>query len=179
MPSVELSIAITALVVSCSSVYVAHRALRQQRKHDQLSVRPLPEITGDPYEAHIVVRISNNGIGPLFIRRFTAMSDHTESAPSLFDCMLDVKEPACITYWSINLEGRAIAAGDSLILIKVESNEAEPDPESHELRESLDRCRADLASTQLELEYTDIYNSKVFPTYRKELSFFAAEEKHD
>lgn len=170
----ELFVAVVAVVVSVTSVLIAVLALRQQRRHDELSVRPIAEITGDNYEAHLVVRLSNYGTGPLVVRRVRVTSAKTEEAPSLYDCMQDVPEPACITYWAINLTGRAVPPGAEVILIRVEGPNAESERPTKALIAALDRAREDLSETKIEVHYADIYGNEM-PVYSKKLSLFEAE----
>ncbi len=183
----------TALFVSIVSLSVAVLALRHQRKHNELSVRPFAEVTADNFEEHIEVRISNAGFGPLILKELSASNSVVEYAPSLYECMSEPSAPACITYYSINLEGRVIGHGESLTLIRIEFDDSE-EVDEHEHSESvredkhyeaesgdvnelffeaLEQCRSELSEYVISVRFTDLYEN-VFPTYTKKLSVFEA-----
>lgn len=170
----EMIIAGLALVTSVCSIIVAVSALKHQQRHDILSVKPICEITGDPYEDHLSVEICNYGSGPMVIRELKAYSAATDSAPTLYDCMQEVAPPLCISHWSINLEKRCIPAGSKLTLIRIEHSDGESAESSPSLRKAMEACQRDLATTTISVVYEDIYGN-VMPTYSRKLSVFDME----
>lgn len=68
-----------SLLIAVCALFLTIFEIRQQRRHNALSIRPhlasqmLQQFTGS--EATLKVQISNNGLGPAFIKTFQAMLD--------------------------------------------------------------------------------------------------------
>ena len=82
--------AVLALFVSCASVWIAISAARSQRTHNELSVRPLAEVTVADYESSLRVKLRNNGTGPMIVLAVT-VSDGAKALDSLIEWM-----PPCL-----------------------------------------------------------------------------------
>lgn len=78
--------AVLALFVSCASVWIAISAARSQRTHNELSVRPLAEVTVADYESSLRVKLRNNGTGPMIVLAVT-VSDGAKALDSLIEWM--------------------------------------------------------------------------------------------
>src|SRR2546430_4757052 len=72
--------AFLALLVSAISVGISVWAVRTQRKHNELSVRPLAEITVADHESSVRVKLRNHGIGPMIVTAVT-VSDGANAKP--------------------------------------------------------------------------------------------------
>lgn len=180
MELTEIIIAACAVYISAISVYLAHKLQVIQKEHYVLSTKPLPTVTGYPYTLYIEVVLSNHGVGPLVIKKFD-VTNSNGSAKSLYDILTDPESPVQISYYTINMEGRAVSPGKELKLIRIESDFEDPeDPiitkeEHEELQAELDKCRQELASTTITIEYTDLHETH-FKPYKMKLDIF---EKSD
>lgn len=54
-------LAAVAVVLSLISLYLSHAALRHQREHNRLTVRPLAYVVVGDYENQLFVKLRNNG----------------------------------------------------------------------------------------------------------------------
>src|SRR5437588_8055 len=61
--------AFLALLVSAISIGISVWAARSQRRHNELSVRPLAEVTVADYESSLRVKLRNNGTGPMIVTK--------------------------------------------------------------------------------------------------------------
>lgn len=154
-----------AFLSSCVAGYIAYSTLKHQRKHDALSVRPLPEISYVDYETQLRVKLRNNGTGPLLVSRLV-VGDGKEVRGQLLDWMPEL--PDSITYANFSgvVDGRSIAAGNSIVLLDFVGDDQ--DTTFTTLRDEL---RAALMVLTVNVEYTDVYDT-VLPPHRKSLSWF-------
>jgi hypothetical protein len=160
-----------ALVVSVVSVSVSREALQIQRRHNILSVRPLPEITVADYENSLRVNIRNNGSGPMIIRSL-AVSNGTESKSALIDCMPDLPSARAWTHFSHSLENRSLLAGAELNLLELTKEDLDFHLEGERSYEhSRDLVRAALSTLTVTVQISDVYDS-VLPIYSKSLDWF-------
>ena len=65
---VTTCIACFALIISVVSLCVAHVTLKNQERHNILSVKPIPMVSVVDYEDRLTVKIRNHGSGPLIIK---------------------------------------------------------------------------------------------------------------
>lgn len=156
--------AVIALLISLIAVLIAWLTARQQREHNKLSVRPIPEITIADYENSLRVKLRNHGAGPLLINSFSALFKGN-SCKSLIDCMPDLNGRHW-TNFSGEIDGRTLLPGNEIVLVELT---AEPG-ESH-FSISRDLARLALSETKILVSYSDIYKSN-FPQYTKGLSWF-------
>jgi hypothetical protein len=164
-------VAFIALIISFISLYVAHSTLKNQRRHNILSVKPLPEIMVADYEERLTVKIRNNGSGPLIVNGVRVEKD-AQSKSALIDWMPALPEGI---YWSAfigPIRKRAVMPGNEIILLELRG-----DPNDSRFQHIRDRCRATLKSLNVVLEHTDIYNSQFEPR-EKSLSWFGR-QLHD
>jgi len=154
-----------AFLSSCVAGYISYSSLRHQRKHDALSVRPLPEINFADYETQLRVKLRNNGAGPLLVIRLV-VGDGKEIRGQLLDWMPDL--PDGVTYASFSgvVDGRSIAPGNSIVLLDFVGDDQ--DTTFTTLRDEL---RAALAALTVNVEYTDVYDTVLSP-HRKSLAWF-------
>lgn len=156
--------AVLALLISLIAVFVAWETAKQQRKHNALSVRPIPEITVADYEDSLRVKIGNHGSGPLLINSFSAVFQGN-SCKSLIDCMPDLKGRHW-TNFSGTIDGRALLPGKEIVLVELTA-----EPEETNFSIPRDLARLSLSVTEIFVSYSDIYESD-FPQYTKSLSWF-------
>lgn len=151
----------TALLALIVSVY----ALWLQRHHNKLSVRPIPEVTVADYENSLLVKIRNNGVGPLIIQS-VRVSQGVEVKSSVIEWMPALPQGRPWTHFALALENRSLQQDGSITLLELTEGEAEKD-----FIECRNLVRQALSKLEVEVMYTDVYRSKL-PSYKKSLSWF-------
>jgi hypothetical protein len=157
--------AFLALFLSIISVGISVWAVRSERKHSALSVRPLAEITVADYEDCLRVKLRNHGIGPMLITT-VRVCDSQNSKPSLVEWMPPLPKNRPWTNFAGNAAGRALAPGGEIVLLELIEHEGESG-----FARSRNLVRKALAPLTVHVEYTDIYNSSM-PVHSKPLSWF-------
>lgn len=157
--------AFLALCVSAFSVGISLRALSIQRKHNELSVRPLAEVTVADYEDSIRVKVRNNGSGPMIITRLT-VSNGTSAQETLIEWMPDLPNGRHWSNFSSVLCNRSLLPGAEIILLELTQYEGEKG-----YARCRDIVRAKLAPLTVNVECTDIYGNILRP-HQKDLSWF-------
>jgi hypothetical protein len=161
----SVAAAFLALLVSAISVGISVWAVTSQRKHNELSVRPLAEITVADYENSLRVKLRNHGIGPMIVTAVT-VSDGVNAKPTFFAWMPDLPRGRLWTNFADEVRDRTMAPGRELVLLELTEYEGEVGFE--QCREVV---RAALKSLTVNVEYTDVYGNVMTPR-RKELSWF-------
>jgi hypothetical protein len=159
------AVALLAFVVSAISLYVAHATLKHQRRHNVLSVTPIPHVSVGDYEDRITVRIRNDGTGPLIVKR-VSVEDGNQVENALIDWMPALPDGM---YWITfvgEMSNRSIAQGREVILLELEGDAS--DPIFASVR---DVVRVALSPLTINIAYTDVYQSRLNPC-QKELSWF-------
>ena len=157
--------ALLALLVSAVSVGISVWAVRSERRHNALSVRPLAEITVADYEASLRVKLRNHGTGPMIITA-VIVSDGSSTRPTILDWMPDLPNERPWANFTGEIRDRALAPGSEIVLLELTEYEDEIG-----FAECRNIVRAALAPLTVNVEYTNIYNT-IMPLRRKELSWF-------
>ena len=157
--------AFLALFVSCASVWISISAARSQRKHNELSVRPLAEVTVADYENSLRVKLRNNGTGPMIVLAVT-VSDGSITRESLIEWMPSLSGHRPWNTFSHTLRRRTLQPGAELVLLELTEHDGEIN-----FPQCRDRVRRALAPLTVNVEYTDIYETTLRPC-KKELSWF-------
>ena len=157
--------AFLALVVSAIAVGISIWAVRSQRKHNELSVRPLAEVTVADYENSLRVKLRNNGTGPMIVTE-VAVSNGSTTKPCIIDWMPRLPTGRPWTTFSHALRDRTLQPGSEIVLLELTEYEGE-----RGFVQCRDTVRAAMAPLTVSVEYTDIYN-KTMPTRVKDLSWF-------
>lgn len=156
-----------AVLLSLVSVYVSNAALRHQREHNRLSVRPLAYITLGDYENWLFVKLRNNGTGPMIIKSLSIVGAQDESKP-LVNAMPQLHPNVSWTNFVEDCSGRSIPAGGELVLLDL-SSESSSSQGQYAL--SRDNVRLALGKLEIRAEYTDIYGTEL-PISKRKLGFF-------
>lgn len=156
-------IAICAIIVSIISLTVAIIALATQRKHNKLSVKPIPHFSKGDYEDHIFVKIKNYGLGPLQIENFEIKKDKS-TFKRLIDSFGGLASQITWETFTDDIEGRVLAPQKEFVLIQASFT-----AEQNEIRQAI---RKSLAKTTLTIESSCVYNEKQ-PEVKEELTWFA------
>lgn len=158
-------IALAAVIISVVSLYVARAALKNQHRHNVLSVKPIPMISVADYEDRLTVKILNNGSGPLIIKGVQVKKE-SEVRESLVDWMPSLPDGM---YWATfvgPVKNRSLLPGNEIKLLELTGDHSE-----EEFQKARDNCRAVLCQLAVVLEYTDVYGS-AFEFHEKQLSWF-------
>ncbi|MBV4516174.1 MULTISPECIES: hypothetical protein [Pseudomonas] len=157
-------VAVLALIVSIAAVIATVRSAKQQKNHNILTVKPIPEVTVADYEDSLRIKLRNHGSGPLLIKSLTAKFQD-KSHDALIDCMPNISDINW-TNFAGNINGRALLPGAEIILVELTASPGDIDFRTHR-----DLTRLALSHSEVTIDYSDIYNTK-FPTYRKSLEWF-------
>lgn len=157
--------AVLALFVSCVSIWISVSSARSQRRHNELSVRPLAEITVADYEDSLRVKLRNNGSGPMIVLAVT-VSDGANAHESLIDWMPALPQGRPWNTFTHALRRRTLQAGAEIVLLELTAHENEAN-----FSVCRDRVRAALAPLTVNVEYKDIYETVMRPC-QKPLSWF-------
>ena len=157
--------AILALFVSVVSVAVSLWALHVQRKHNVLSVHPLPEATVADFENSLRVKIRNNGAGPMIIQAVT-VTDGQEVKDSIIGWMPALPSDRPWSTFSHALKLRTLLAGGEIILLELTEYDGEA-----QFAAARDPVRCALSGLTVKVQYTDVYGT-MFAKYQKPLSWF-------
>jgi hypothetical protein len=142
--------AFLALVVSFLSVAVSLWALHVQRRHNVLSIRPLPEVTVADFENSLRVKIRNNGAGPMIVSS-VAVSDKHETKDSIVEWMPALHAGRPWSTFSHSLKSRTLLAGGEMVLLELTQYEGERD-----FARSRDPVRKALSELTVKVTYTDV-----------------------
>lgn len=154
-------VAACALFVSMVSLYVATATLRHQRRHNILSVTPIPEVTVADFENSLRVKIRNHGSGPLLIRQ-VEVSDGSQTLESVIGWMPDLPAGLFWATYAENLKGTSLLPGKEVALIQLDGDDE--DPTFVRLR---DDCRAALQNLSVTVEFSDVYGTRMEPLMKK------------
>jgi len=154
-----------AFLISCIALLVSVATLRHQKKHDELSLRPLPEITVADYETKLRITLRNNGAGPMIVTRLVA-GDGSEVRNQILAWMPDLPDELSWSDFAGSVDGRGISPTNSIVLLELTGDDQDPD-----FAAVKDSVRAALQHLTVKVEYTDVYNNEL-PPYRKSLDWF-------
>jgi hypothetical protein len=158
-------IAAFAFTISLVSVFFTWRTLKHQRRHNRMSVLPIPYITVGDYEHTVYVKIRNTGTGPLIVKSLSVVGgQHPEG--SLEENMPELQTGVDWTDHNGPSNGRSVAVGGEIVLLELS------DPKLGEtFKISRDLVRNALGELSLVLNYTDVYGSK-FEECSRDLKWF-------
>lgn len=156
-------VAIVISIISMIALYVAYKTLSEQRLNNNLTVRPLPEITIDDNDDELCIKLVNHGFGPLLIKTFISTNpDSGKSGKSLADCV-----DLCGNSWTRScgrVDGRVILPGKEIVLVELKKEK-----DGITFNHAQNHARNDLSNVKIVVCYSDIYDSKL-PPYERVLS---------
>jgi hypothetical protein len=159
----EVIVAACAAAISLISLAVAVKALKAQREHNYLSVRPIAHFSRGDYEDCLFVKLKNYGAGPLLIENFTVQSAQS-THKRLIDAFAGLAEKVTWDTFTDTLDGRALAPNKEFVLVKATFDHSQEDIKA--------MIRAALAKMTLHVSYKDIYGRSQ-PAVTESLSWFA------
>ena len=163
MTTVEMVIAILAVFVAACALGVSFQQLNMQRRHNRLSVKPVPSIETINLVQKVSISLRNIGPGPCFISGFKVVKDD-KSFRSVFAAL--PKRPESVKWDRYTPAGDfVIAAGESALLVSYTNRWR-----SEESGPFLDEVKAALNGLVISFSYTDVYGSEFeraqFPALR-------------
>lgn len=159
----QFIIAMSAIIISIISLFVAVWSLYSQKKHNQLSVKPIAHFSKGDYENQIFVRIKNYGLGPLIINKFEITRDN-QLFKRLIDSFDEIDTPFVWDTFTDDIEGRVLAPQKEFTLIQ-----GSFEPEQNYIREEI---RSLLSKTTLTIHYKCVYD-KEQPSVTEQLDWFS------
>ncbi len=153
--------AFTALTALTVSVW----ALCIQRRHNVLSIRPIPEVTVADYEDSLRVKLRNNGSGSMLVK-YVEVFNGDDVKSSVIEWMPPLPAGRPWNHFSTALENRTIQPDGVIPLLELTVAAGE---ERFELCRN--KTRLALCNLRVIVHYTDIYRSKL-PKYEKSLDWF-------
>ncbi|MGE0674102.1 MAG: hypothetical protein AB7O64_13695 [Methylibium sp.] len=160
-------LAAAACLISLVSLYVSHRTAKHQETHDRMSVRPLVYIGVGDYENRIYVKIQNNGVGPLILKRIT-IDGASEPDKPLIHAMPKLPPMAAWTNFVEDISSRSVPPGGEVFLVDLEESSSVSRAYFTLARDSV---RVTLGTLTIKVEYTDIYEQHL-PVAVRKLSWF-------
>jgi len=156
-------VAICAAMISLISLGVAVKALKMQRVHNYLSVRPIAHFSRGDYEDCVFVKLKNYGAGPLLIDSFIVQSAQS-TYMRMIDAFASLAEEITWDTFTDTIDGRALAPNKEFVLIKATFDPSQDDVKA--------KIRSALAKMTLQLSYKDIYGRSQ-PKITEPLSWFS------
>lgn len=160
-------LAAVACLISFVSLYVSYRTAKHQETHDRMSVRPLVYIGVGDYENRIYVKIQNNGVGPLILKRIT-IDGALEPDKPLIHAMPELPPKAAWTNFVEDISTRSIPPGGEVFLVDLEESSSASRAYFALAR---DKVRSTLGTLTVKVEYTDIYDQHL-PVAVRKLNWF-------
>jgi hypothetical protein len=150
-------IALSALFVSIVSVIFTFYALKIQRKHNRLSVKPIGDLFLGDYLDSKSVELYNNGVGPLLCKKIITKDKEGLIKDHIIDFLpdLEVKGHGKIYTKKGNF---IIVAGEKVSLFSFEG-----DHNDNKFATVRDLIRSELSKLTLTIHYEDIYGKKMLP----------------
>jgi hypothetical protein len=161
--NVSVIVAVCAAIISLASLVVAVRALRAQREHNYLSVRPIAHFSRGDYEDSIFIKLKNYGAGPLLIDSFIVQfgQSHHER---LIDALGEIASAITWDTFTDTIDGRALAPNKEFVLLKASFGSSQESAKK--------KIRSALSKMTLRLTYKDIYGRDQ-PEIEESLSWFS------
>jgi hypothetical protein len=159
-------VAALALMVAGTSIICSIKSFSVQKKHNKLSVKPIPFIAVADYENAIWVKLVNNGSGPLIVNS-TRVDGLDQSTESLIKQMPKLPLGLAWTSFTSGMKNRSVLPGNELFFIHLVG-----DPNDCVFATFRNECRLVISELTITIEYTDIYSDPFEPCSR-ELKWFA------
>jgi hypothetical protein len=162
-------VGVVALFVSAYSIILSVQNMKDGRIHDRKSVMPIGHIGVGDYEDRLIVRVHNNGIGPMLIDRLivTKRGSSDESNSALIDFMPDLPNGMLWTNFVGNIDGSALAVDKDITLLSLEGSPN--DPRFVKARQAV---RQALSGLDIVVTYRNVYGEQMLPVTRN-LGWFA------
>jgi hypothetical protein len=155
-------IAFVALAIAAASFVFTKLSLETQRKHNRLSVRPIPYLRKRRWNSELLVRLENQGVGPLLVKVLTVTSGD-KSYGDVISLLGTIPDPFKYEYTQEHT-GRVIPVGDHLTFFEIKGSDAGWNEERERLKQLL-------SNATISVVYSDIYDQEF--SYVDDLKWFA------
>ncbi|OOQ62328.1 hypothetical protein BC343_03905 [Mucilaginibacter pedocola] len=155
------------LVISFLALLATFDQARQQRVHNQKSVKPLPQIDLMDRDGLLFVHVQNNGVGPMTVDKLT-FSKNGGKSHRIQDC-LDIAPERYHHVEVTDTNKKVIIPGGFLLVFSEQL-----DPSDNQ--EMIALFRQQLSAVHLQVEGRDIYDNKI--SIEKSLAWFARHSKN-
>jgi hypothetical protein len=152
----NITVSICAAIIALLSLFATIWQCFVTRRHNILSVRPIPDVVVSNCDGRVAVSIENNGIGPLLMKNFKAVLGN-EHKNNIIDWMPALPKEIYWSKWLRSFENSTIKPSDSIVLL-----EFKLDPENEEHVKTRNMIKQALSDLSIEFEYTDIYENKMY-----------------
>ncbi len=153
------------MVIAAVSLFVAHATLKHQRRHNVLSVKPIPIVTVADHEDSLRVKLRNHGSGPVIVKELH-VTDGSGIKESLIDWMPDLPGQLLWTNFAGPIRNRSVLPGSEIVLLEFTG-----DSTDRAFTKARDGVRSVLSRLTVVVRYTDIYDSG-FDPHAQDLSWF-------
>lgn len=161
--------AIAALFVSFLSIVLTTLSLWMQRTHDRKSVLPIGNFVIGDYEHDVLVRLRNDGNGPLIIENVTVFNTEkpSDSKSSIIDFMPDLPGKCMWETFVGDITGHVLSPQNELTLIELKG-----DPAHKVFQAAKKIVRQALSTLSVEITYRNIYDDRI-PKITRRLDWFS------
>jgi len=159
-------IAGVAVGISFISTLLALWSVYLQRKHNQISIKPLPDIIFGDYTNEIKVALHNHGLGPMVLTKVEILKDGVVLDDNLISLMPEQPKGIDWDDFVELLKDRILAPGEEKMLVKLTGN-----PKNKTYGKFRDKVREELAPLSVKIYYKGIYD-KEETIFEKELDWF-------
>ena len=150
----DRAISLAAFIISIVAIIQTSGTLKLQRKHNYLSVKPIPIVSIQNYDNLIGVKLHNAGIGPLIISDFSVVDINKHIKNNLIDFMPLLPDSIFWSDYRKNIDDATITPNSSYDLLLFIGN-----VNSAMFIKYRDSIKTILKDLSIELEYTDVYNN--------------------
>ena len=150
-----------ALIVAIVSIVYTHRSLSVQRRHNVLSVRPLPFLNLNKING-LRITLENHGFGPFQIIS-ADLQGGVDGKWNLADYIPNNPPQGVAVLFTTGLTDRTIAVDGKIDLIDISAEDFSQNALSY-----INQCYMNLKDITISIEFTDIYRNK-FDNYQKSL----------
>jgi hypothetical protein len=119
-------VAAIALLVAAISIVLSLCTLLIQKRHNRLSVKPLPFIAVADYEDRLWVKLVNNGSGPLIVKSTNVIGTN-KSSEGVISFMPPMPPNLAWKSFTSGMKDRSILPGKELFFMDLAGNPSDPE----------------------------------------------------
>ena len=152
----EIIIALCALIVSIYSIRLGYITLKEQQKHNRLSVKPIGKISFITSKAQIRIEIRNDGIGPMLCNNFKVYDNKSGIEKENLNEAINILKNSGFGV-SVYLGTQfTIFPGEQKTILIITGEK-----ENQAFLEYREKVLQQIKKISLEFEYSDIYNQPI------------------
>lgn len=149
--------AICALLVAVVSLFVARQSMALQRRHNELSLKPVVTINYGDYENYLYLALENLGVGPGTVVEFSVASraKYLEK-DDIWGFIPDLPNGVAWNNYVNKLEGRLVPAGEKVLILAIKDTQFDDALEFEAYKWML---RETLSSMSWKMTFSDSYEN--------------------